>query len=346
MKYLDEKLNGILKENRIAGMAVAITDREKIVYAKGFGVDNAERADIPASADAMYRIASITKVVTGITILRLAEEGVLSLDTPVREYVPWLRFSRPEALEQMTMRHLLSHTSGLPAEYTPEGPREESALEQSLKDGLPSLELKTLPNEGTYLYSNWGIRLASYIAQIRTGRPYSELAQEYVLDPLGMHQTTFDLRVAATYPLSLPHEDAPDGSWKVVHWIKENAARLAAGGLYSNVFDLCKLARFLLNSGKTDEGQQLLSGESMTQMFRKIGKRPSERDDWYGLTLMHRQFGEGYLYGHLGSAPPYALSMLTDPLSGYGVAVLMNTERKELRYSIPEMIFEYLRTKE
>jgi len=343
MKFLDGKLDAVLKENKIAGMAVAVTDREKVIYAKGFGVDNAERPDIPADPGAMYRIASITKVVTGITILRLAEQGILDLDRPVREYVSWLRLSRPEALEQMTFRHLLSHTSGLPAEYSPEGPKEERALEQSLKDGLGDLELHSLPDEGVYLYSNWGIRLASYIAQLRTGKMYSELAKAYVLEPLGMDRTTFDLQVAATYPLSLPHEDTPEGNWKVLHRIPENAARLAAGGLYSNVFDVCKLARFLLNHGKSDSGQQLLSRESLNMMMKKHADRTPINGDGYGLTMMLRKYGDGYLYGHLGSAPPYALSVFADLASGYGVATLMNTRRDELRYTIPESIFDCLK---
>jgi len=342
VRYLEKRLQTILEENKIAGMAVALTDRKQVIYAKGFGVDNAEYPEIPAKAEALYRIASITKIITGITVMRLVEEGVLDLDVLVKHYVSWLRFSRPEALEQMTLRHLLSHTSGLPKEYTPEGPREESALEQTLQENLDKLEMHALPNEGVYLYSNWGIRLASYIAQSVTGKLFSQLAEEYVLRPLEMCTTTFDLREAATYPLSLPHEMTDGGAYRVVHRIKENAARLAAGGLYSNVFDLCKLARFFMNGGKTDAGVQLLKGSSMLQMQTVHARSNAGLGDGYGLTLWLRKYQDRYLLGHPGSAPPYATSVFADVHSGYGVVTLMNTQRDALRYQIPEMILDNL----
>lgn len=346
MFLLDRHLEQIQKDNKIAGMSVAVTNRNEIIYARGFGVDSVERPHISAEADSMYRIASISKIITGITIMRLQEKGFLDIDTPVKEYVPWLTFKRPEILEQMTLRHLLSHTSGLPMEYTPDGPREENSLEQTLKEGLKDLEFATLPDDGTYLYSNWGIRLASYIAQIRTGRMFSELAKEYALKPLNMNKTTFDLRVAATYPLSLPHIENEQGELEVVHYIKENAARLAAGGIYSNACELCKLARFLLNDGKNDLGEQVLSSDSLKQMFTRHAIKDKQNGDGYGLTMMLRQYRDRYLFGHLGSAPPYALSLFVDHKSGYGVITLMNTERNELRYDIPELIMDMLNNEE
>lgn len=342
MFSFDKQLEQILKDNKIAGMSVAVTNRNKVLYAKSFGVDSVERSDIPANPDSLYRIASISKVVTGITIMRLVEEKVLNLDVPVKEYVSWLEFNDPQILQQMTLRHLLSHTSGLPGEYTPDGPREESALEQTLKSGLKELKFNTLPNNGTYLYSNWGIRLASYIAQVKAGKVFSELAKEYVLEPLGMNKTTFDLRVAATYPLSLPHVENSKGELEVVHYINENATRLAAGGLYSSATELCKLARFLLNYGRNDFGEQLLSVDNLKQMLKKHADIAENSEDGYGLTMAIRKYKDGFIYGHLGSAPPYALSMLVDHKSGYGVITLMNTQRDDLRYKIPEIIFDTL----
>lgn len=344
MKFLDEKLSDVLNTHKIAGMAIAVTDKQRVIYQKGFGVDSIERPHIPAEADSLYRIASITKVVTGITIMKLVENGVLNLDALVKDYVPWLKLTRCEALEQMTLRHLLSHTSGLPAEYTPDGPREEGALEQSLKEELPVAQMHSLPCEGVYLYSNLGIRLASYVAEQKTGKMFSALARECVLNPLGMSQTTFDLRVASTYPLSLPHEDAPDGSLKVLHCIKENAARLGAGGLYSNTTDLCKLARLLLNKGVADNGERILAVKTMEEMFKAHSCREGENEQ-YGLTMLIKKYKNSYLYGHYGSAPPYALSLLVDPDREYGVVTLMNTQRDALRFNIPEIILGYLEEK-
>ena len=84
MKELDRKLREVLEKNGVAGMAVAVTDREKVIYSNAFGVDSVERPDIPACPSALYRIASITKVVSGITFMRLVEEGLLDIDTPLK----------------------------------------------------------------------------------------------------------------------------------------------------------------------------------------------------------------------------------------------------------------------
>ena len=97
---MDQLLSELRHKHNIAGMAIAITDRERILYAKGFGVDSLERPTIPTSPESMYRIASITKVITGITILQLVQQGILDLDLPLKEYVPWLCFRREKLLRK------------------------------------------------------------------------------------------------------------------------------------------------------------------------------------------------------------------------------------------------------
>jgi len=335
-----EKLEIIRKEKLIAGMSVAVTDRKSIIFSEGFGNESIERPSVTTSPDALYRIASISKVVTGITIMRLCELGKLELDRPIREYIPWLNFKSEAALRLMTLRHLLSHTAGLPKEYTPDGPREESALEASLMAGLPALEFHALPGEGKYLYSNWGVRIASYMAERVTDRRFTELAYQYAIKPLGMERTTYDLHDAATYPLSLPHEDDGNGGLKTVHHIEENAARYAAGGLFSNTADLCRLARMILNGGKADSGEAVLSEETLNEMM-KLHTNENESGG-YGLTMMIRNIGGRRMYGHLGNAMPYGSSLFCNLESGFGVVTLMNTFRSEARTEIPEAVFEIL----
>lgn len=342
MYQWEQTCEQLWREEGIAGMTVAVTDKKGVIWARGYGVDSAERPDVATTPHSLYRIASITKIVSGSTILRLVHDGLLDLDKPIRDYLPWFQLSRPEALEQMTLRHLLSHTAGLPTEYTPDGPREESALEPRLRECLPTLPLATLPNEGIHHYSNWGLHLASHVAERVTGTPFTALAKRYILEPLGMGHTTFDLRVAATYPLSLPHERAEDGSAVTAHYLKENAARMAAGGLYSNAHDLCRLARYLLNDGKNDAGEQVLAVEMIQEMRRQHASIAVDSKDGYGLTMRIHRFADKVLYGHLGSAPPFSSSLFTDPASGYGVAVMINTECNDLRYKIPELILTEL----
>lgn len=328
-RYLEETL---IKE-KIAGMAVAITDRDKIIFAEGFGVESVERPEVAVTAKSLFRIASITKVVTGMTILSLVEAGKLSLDTRVKEILPWLTLIDKNTEENVTLGHLLSHTAGFPAEYTPEGPREESALEPSLQAGLPNLPMQFPLGEG-FLYSNWGIRLASLMAEKVTGKYFTQLATERVLRPLGMDRTTFDLHIAATYPICLPHIEE-NGAFRVFHNLQENAARQAAGGLYSNAEDLCRLARCLLN-----DGEKVLQKASIDEMKAPWGK-PKAYDS-YGITLFGHNGENGQVYFHPGSAPPYATSLYIHPASGLGIVTLMNTQRSDLRHTIPNTILQML----
>ena len=338
MEHIRNYIQNILESEKVAGMAVAVTDRNGIIFAEGFGVESIERPEVKVTADSLFRIASITKVVTGMTILSLVEEGKLSLDTPVKEIVPWLSLRDNYTENFITLGHLLSHTSGLPAEYTPEGPREESALEESLRVGLPELDMQFSLGEG-YLYSNWGIRLASLVAEKVTGVRFTNLVQNRVLTPLKMSRTTYDLHIAATYPLCLGHVEE-NGQFQVFHKIQENAARKASGGLFSNVTDLCCLARCLLNNGLNDDGDKVIDKASVDLMKQARGK-PSDCAG-YGITLFQDHYNDGMVYYHTGSAQPYATSLMIHPDSGIGVVTLMNTYRRQLRRQIPEFIIDYL----
>lgn len=338
MDSIQAYLNEILEKENIAGMTVAVTDRKGLLFSEGFGVESVERPEVKTAPDALFRIASISKVVTGMTILSLVEEGLLSLDEPVKKHLPWLTLRDKAAEAGVTLGHLLSHTSGLPTEYTPDGPREESALEPSLRAGLPKLELLFPLGQG-YNYSNWGIRLASLVAETATGKKFTELAQERVLTPLGMTRTTYDLHVAATYPISLPHVEE-DGVLRVSHRLQENAARHAAGGLYSSAPDLCKLARCLLNEGMTDDGTRILSKASIDEM-KTLRATPKDFDG-YGITLFRNTMDDRQIYYHTGSAPPYATCLEIHPESGLGVVMLLNTDRLSLRHTVPLTIFNML----
>ena len=331
-------LNELGEKEKIAGMAVAVTDRKGMIFAEGFGAESMERPEVKVTADSLFRIASITKVVTGMTVLSLVEEGKLSLAQPVKEILPWLTLRNKETEEGVTLGHLLSHTSGLPTEYTPDGYREESALEPSLRAGLGELDLLFPLGKG-YEYSNWGIRLASLVAETATGKQFTQLAQERVLTPLGMTRTTYDLHVAATYSIALPHREE-NGVFQVMHRLEENAARHAAGGLYSSAADLCRLARCLLNEGVGDDGTRILQKDSVEEMKTIRGK--PEHCEGYGITLFRNTVDDMQIFYHTGSAPPYATSFVIHPESGLGVVALMNTQRDSVRHSIPRTILNKL----
>lgn len=340
-ELLTEKIEEIRIKNNIAGMSVAVTDVNATVYKKGFGVENVLRPEVPTYPDAMYKIASMTKTVTAVVILRLCQEGVLNLDTPIKQYLPWFKLSRPEAEETMTLRHLLTHTSGLPndAEYIQEGVREESGVDAVIKETIPTLPMASVPGEDVYCYSNWGYNLIACIGTTVTGKTLTELYKDYILDPLGMTQTTFDFQVAATYPLSLPHRTGKDGKPYVIHHQRINMAYAGGGGLYSCAEDMTKWARFLLRGGVTDSGERLLTEENFADMCAKHILKEPESGTYYGYGMFVRPFADRYVYGHNGNLDPYNSSVFVDHKTGLGVTVLMNSDAPSIRIKLMEIVF-------
>ena len=339
-KLLTEKFEEIRIKNNIAGMSVAVTDVNGVLYKAGFGCENAMRPEVPTYPDAMYKIASMTKTITAAVILRICQEGLLDLDAPIKQYLPWLKLSRPDAEETMTLRHLLTHTSGLPNDdYLPEGTRDESGIDDAIKATIPRLPMASLPGEGVYCYSNWGFNLAACVATTVTGQTLSELYKNYILDPVGMDKTTFDFHIAATYPLSLPHKLGADGKMEVIHHQRINMAYSGGGGLYSNAEDMCKWARFLLRSGITDSGEHLLTEESFADMCHKHTVKTGDPGSFYGLGMFVRPYVDRYVYGHTGNYDPYNSSIFIDKKTGLGVVVLLNSSAANVRYEIMEMVF-------
>jgi CubicO group peptidase (beta-lactamase class C family) len=342
-KQFTEYLEKVREENHVAGMSVAITDGEKIIYKQGFGFESAMRPEVPAYADALFKIASMTKTLTAVMILRLCEEGTLHLDTPIKEYLPWLKLSRPEAEKTMTLRHLLTHTAGMPGDiWLEEGSRDDDTIDAVMQKLMPDTPLDSLPEENKYMYSSWGYNLIGTVASTVTGKLYTKMISEYVLDPLGMTTSTFDYQVASTYPLSLPHEWKADSGFRVDHYQRINTVYHAGAGLYSNATDMCKFARFLLRGGVTDSGERLISEESFRDMTAKYAIHNQEPKIYYGYGTFVRTFKDRYLYGHTGCYSPYNSSIFVDPKTGYGVVTFFNSSVTNIRNIIPEKVFEML----
>lgn len=153
----------------VPGVALAIVQGEEVVFAAGFGVTSAEEGR-PVTPGTLFRIASVTKPLTGTAILRLVDFGRLDLHAPIREYVPWLRFQDEGVAERITLRLLLSHRAGLPFTYQTCGSRDPGGLEAYVREEIPRLALAAEPGT-VWRYSNAGIDLAGFIVEVVHGKP-------------------------------------------------------------------------------------------------------------------------------------------------------------------------------
>ncbi len=175
-----------LREIHAAGLSIAVVRHGQLVLAKGFGyADLSER--VPVSADTVFRLASITKEFTAAALLHLQEEGELSLDDRMGDFLP----NYPAAVRRITIRDLLSHTSGLSdAAVIPIF--EEGGVgytRERIIDLVASQPLDFEPGTG-HSYSNVGFILAGMVIEEATGTTYGDYVTDEILEPLGLEQTT------------------------------------------------------------------------------------------------------------------------------------------------------------
>lgn len=311
-----------MRAGHVPGLALAIIQDRQISYARGFGVTSVEDSGLPVTPQTLFRIGSITKSMTATMIMRLVEAGRLSLDRPLAEYVPWLTFSQAGMAERITLRLLLSHSAGLPTSHTPFGRRDASGLAEYVREDVPHYQFIAPPGK-LYAYSNPGIRIAGYIAEAVTGRPYVTLMQELVFDPLEMRRTTFDPTVAMTYPLAQSHDLDGDGVLSVQHRYADDSGGYPSGSVISTAMDLAHFAIMQMSAGLYGD-RRVLAPESVAEMQRVQVDRYTTTGGAYGLALRLDEVNGIRRVGHEGSISTFGSHLLMAPEAGAAVILFFN----------------------
>lgn len=319
---LERHIVSQMQAHQVPGLALALVEGEEIFYARGFGVTSIEEGGVPVTPQTLFRIGSITKPMTGTLIMRLAEMGKLELDALAQKYVPDLAFGDAGAAEKITLRMLLSHTAGLPTSHEPFGRRDPAGLRDYIREQMPRYEMIAPPGK-IYSYSNPGIRLLGYIAEVVCGKPYTQLMQEYIFDPLDMRYSTFDPTVAMTYALAHSHDLNDDGTLSVQHRFGDNAAGYPSGSVISNVTDLTHFAMMLIHEGRFGN-RRIISSESIRQMQTIQGDMMTVSGAGYGLTLSIDHAQGLRRVGHQGAVGTYGSIMTILPETKRAVIMICN----------------------
>lgn len=259
----------------VPGVAVAVVHDQELVWAAGFGM--ADRATgRPFTPETPFRIGSVSKLFTSTVILQLRDEGTLALDDPLVKWVPeFAAVSNPfPGSPQVTLRHLLTQTSGLtreppmPVWTTHEFPTREELL-AALGDG----RLIRHPGE-VYKYSNFGMGLLGIVIENATGQSWADAVRTRIFEPLGMDDSTgapgpeaLARRVASYYRREL------DGSRKTFDYY-DMKGLASAGNIVSTVLDLAELAKLQFRDGPAG-GSQVLAGSTLREMHRAQFVYPS-----------------------------------------------------------------------
>jgi CubicO group peptidase (beta-lactamase class C family)/D-alanyl-D-alanine dipeptidase len=305
-----------LSEKQLPALSILLYDGDsRSSWAAGYGFQDAERK-VAASPDTVYRVGSISKLVTDLAVMQLVEQGQLDLDAPLKEYLsdvqPQNAFDNPT-----TLRLLMSHRSGLVRE-SPVG-NYFDPTEPSLADTVQSLNqthLVLAPGTKTK-YSNAGIAVVGYVLEKVLQTPFAAIAQNQLLQPLAMTHSGFVLEQPMRPLLADGWMWTYDGRRFVAPSFALGTS--PAGNLYSSVRDLQKLLAMILDQGRAGD-QQLIRPETLASMMA-----PERSEDGtpqrYGIGFHVSEFQGHRRIGHGGAVYGYSSQFSALPDRKLGVIV-------------------------
>jgi CubicO group peptidase (beta-lactamase class C family) len=306
---VDEYVRAEMTRQKIPGLAVAIVENGEVVKAQGYGESNVEHG-VPVSADTIFQSGSVGKQFTAAAVMLLVEDGKLSLTDPIAKYFD----AAPKAWKNVTIRHLLTHTSGLP-DYTGGmvDYRKDYTEEQLLRLAY-SLRLEFSPGS-RWNYSNTGYVLLGAIIRKASGRFYGDLLRERLFEPLGMKTA----RVISEADI-VPHRAAGyrlvSGTLKNQDWVSPSLNTTADGALYFSLRDLVAWDRGIR------EGR-VLTRESWTQIFTPVTLN-SGRTYPYGFGWAIEPVNGHPAHMHGGSWQGFQTFIVRYPDDRLTIAVLSN----------------------
>lgn len=326
---LDDFLEGHLKRLNLPGAVLAVVEGEEIVHRRGFDTGNAggmQAKSALLTQDTPFFIGSLTKSFTAVAIMQLVEEGRVDLNAPVQRYLPWFRVADSEASAQITVRHLLNQTSGLPqlvgmrplADFDP-SPRATERQARELTDLVLSRSVG-----GGFEYSNMNYNLLGLVVEAVTGESYAEYLRHRIFQPLGMSRS-FAWSAAARangpavghrlwfgLPVSAPDLPVPTGS-------------LPSGQLISSSEDMARYLVAHLNGGRAG-GAQILSAEGMAELHRPAARAGAMGVDMgsYAMGWFVQEREHGTVVSHHGTVPNFFAFMALLPEQQRGMVVLVN----------------------
>jgi CubicO group peptidase (beta-lactamase class C family) len=332
-----------MKENNIPGAAVAVIQNHEIILSEGFGRTTVEEWGSPIRKDTLFRIASVSKLFTGTVIMMLVEKGHIDLDEPVQSYVPWFTTADPELSKLMTIRMLLSHSSGLPTGGALSFHYKENGLYHYMKEVVPTLPVLFYPGTA-YSYGNHGLNIAGFVAEQVTKKSFAELMQEMLFDPLGMTQTTYHPLKAMTFPFAMPHERSEDGM-AVSHQFFDNSASYPSYYAFSSIEDLSRFALMQLKNGVFNN-KQILSSSSVSEMRTQQSKWYTPTDAGCGITFFRETKNGTERFWHYGQySHQYSSQFILVPEKGLAVIALANGENIfQAGYEIVDEMLKELKT--
>ncbi len=320
---LEEQLDRIIAQyfesHAIPGLAVGVVKEGKVAYAKGFGVVELG-ADKPVTPQSLFHTCSLSKTFVATAIMQLVEQDRLDLDEPVAKYLPYFQLD-DERAEQITVRQLLTHTSGMPdvTDYHWDKPDHDAGALERYVRSLENQKLIAPPGQ-RYEYSNMAYEvLGDAIAKV-SGKPFETYVRERILDPLDMRNSTFFKPAKDAGLRTTPHVGRRE--LKISPVYPYNRAHAPSSTLHSNVEELCHWIIANVNRGQFKDRRIL-----QKRRFDEIWKPHTEgrRGMKIGLAWMSAERPYGRLVFHGGRDIGFGSHVTLLPDTRGGLVILTNT---------------------
>jgi dipeptidyl aminopeptidase/acylaminoacyl peptidase/CubicO group peptidase (beta-lactamase class C family) len=316
------QLGELAERFSVPGAALGIAYGDQLVEL-AYGVTNLDtRVDV--TTDTLFQIGSITKVWTAAAVMRLVDGGRLELDKPVAGYLPELRLSDPDAADRVTMRHLLTHTSGIDGDFFHDTGRGDECLARYVA-ALAELPANH-PLGATLSYCNAGYSVAGRVIEVLTGQVWDEVMREFLYAPLGLTRTATLPEEALLHRTAVGHmQSAGRGPRRTPVWALPRSAG-PAGLISSTVGEVLAFVRLHLAGGVAAGGERLLSVESVAEMqagHAVLPDRHAAADAW-GLGWWRADWGGTDVVGHDGNTLGQAAYLRVLPEHDFALVLLTN----------------------
>ena len=301
--------------DRIPGLSVGFVKGD-FTWARGFGWADVENQS-PAKPESSYRLASVTKTITAVAILKLVEDGKIDLDAKIQTYVPYF----PRKKWPVTVRQLLGHIGGI-SHYKDDDVEGHIKDPKNTRQALAIFQNFGLVAEpGTrYNYTSYGYNLLGAAIEGASGLPYGEFIKTRIFEPLNMTDSRLD-NPLDIIPNRVRGYQIVNGELKNSEYV-DISSRFAAGGTRSTILDLLKYARGIMKG-------QILKETTWREMFSSLVLRNGLMTG-YGLGWGVRPWNGHFAVSHGGAQPETRTQLLIIPAEGFAVATACNLEGANL----------------
>jgi CubicO group peptidase (beta-lactamase class C family) len=320
------RLDELARRHQVPGASLAVlADGEVTALATGVLHTG---TGVEATTDSLFQIGSISKAYTATVLLRLVDQGLASLDTAVVEVLPDFRTADPEVSSQVTLRHLLCHTSGINGDFFHDTGRGDDCLARYVQ-ACADLE-QSHPLGATFSYCNSGFVILGRVIERLTGKVWDEALAEQLVAPLGLRHTWTLPEDVLRFRAAIGHVTSSSGdqprpapSWYLMRSLGP------AGLVCATASDVVAFAAMHLAGGAAPDGTRVLSASSVSEMQRSQVDVPnpySMADHW-GLGWALSDWGGRRVFGHDGDTVGQSAFLRIVPDAGVAVALLTNGDR-------------------